>query len=66
MCAVIHPIQSCEQGASAGEMKRRVFQIPCDMQRSLDLLSPDYATEKNNRERGQIFGSATTKWRQGA
>ena len=38
------------QGALAGETKRRVFQIPCEMQRSLDLLRPDYTEERNKRE----------------
>ena len=36
----------------SGEMKRRVFQIPCEIQRGLDLLRPDYTKERNKPEQG--------------
>ena len=39
------------QGALAGKTKRRVFHIPCEMQRGRDLLSPDYTKERSKRER---------------
>ena len=53
------------QEALAGETKRHVFQIACEMQRGLDLLRPN---EGNKRERGHSFRvwrhSATKrKWR---
>ena len=34
-----------KQEALAGETKWCAFQIPCEMQRSLDLLCPDYTKE---------------------
>ena len=54
-----------DQGGLAGS------QIPCEMQRGLDLLHSDYTKERNKRERGHSFGvwhdSATKyKWRYGA
>ena len=32
------------------------FQIPCEMQRSLDLLRPDFTKERDKREQGHNFG----------
>ena len=36
-----------DQGALAVETKQRVFQILYEIQRSLDLLRPDYTKERN-------------------
>ena len=47
---------SLGQGVLAGETKRRVFKIPSEMQRGLDLLRPDYTKERNKLERGHSFG----------
>ena len=44
------------RGALVGETKRRVFQIPCKMQRGLDLLRSDYTKERNKRECDHDFG----------
>ena len=62
---------STGQGALAGETKRRIFQIPCEMQRGLNLLRPDYIKWRSKRERDHSFAvwhHSTTKrkWRQGA
>ena len=45
-----------DQGALAGETKRRVFQILCEMQRGLESLHTDYTKERNKREQGHSFG----------
>ena len=55
------------QGALAGETKQHVFQIPYEMQHSLDSLCPDYMKERNNQEQGYSFGvwchrAAKRKW----
>ena len=39
-----------EQGASR-EMKLCAFHIPCEMQRSLDLLHPNYTKEREKQAR---------------
>ena len=44
------------QGALAGERKRRVFQTPCEVQSGLDLLCPDCTKDRNKREPGHSFG----------
>ena len=44
-------IKGQRQKALADETKRRVFQIPCEMQRGLDLLPPNYKREKQARTR---------------
>ena len=47
----VHPLICANLGALARETKRRVFQIPGEMQRSLDLLGLDYMKERNKLER---------------
>ena len=49
-------VRSIDRGVLAGEMKRRVFQIPSEMQHGLNSLSLDYTKEGNKRERGLSFG----------
>ena len=44
------------QGALAVRRNGRVFQIPCEMQRGLELLPQDYTKKRNKRERGHSFG----------
>ena len=47
------------------ETKRYVSQIPCEIQRSFDILRSDYTQERNELERDHSFGvwrhSATKK-----
>ena len=66
---VISLLNGSLKRALTGEKKRHVFEIPCEMQRGLDLLHPDYRKERNKSRRwGNSFGvwrhSATKrKWR---
>ena len=51
-----------------GELKRRVFQIPCEIQRFLDLLRPDYTRERETSENEVIvlgFGATVQQKRNG-
>ena len=48
------------QGALAGEAKRLVFQIPCEMQRSLDLLCPDYTKERTSEKEAIVLRFGAT------
>ena len=63
-----YALAALNQGASAGEMKRRIFQILCKVQRGLHLLRPNYTKERKKQEWGHSLAvwrhSATkTKWR---
>ena len=62
-------IYSSVHKALAGKTKR-CFQIPCELQHSLDLLV-GYTKERNKLERGHSFGvwphiESKRKWSQGA
>ena len=49
--------EGVNQGALAGETKWCVFQIPCEMQRGLDLLHSNYMKERSKREQGHRLQS---------